>query len=260
MPVDKTSPIPLYYQLAEQIRERIDAGQLPPGAQLPSERELGEEMGISRMTARQAVTYLVRQGRLLSKPGIGTFVAEPKLTHGTWHLLGFTEEMLRQGQAAASRVLEQTRLLVPKAVAQRLTLQPDDDVTMIVRLRYSNKLPLLLETVYVPQRLAPGLEREDLSQASLYARLEQQYNLRLDHARQTLEAITANTHEAELFGIAPGSLMLLLEGVTYTREGQPAEYFKAVYRNDKFKFELESRRTTWSSEPSSQPRLSLVMR
>ena len=236
------------------------SGQLASGTQLPSERELGEELGISRMTARQAITYLVRQGRLVARPGIGTFVAEPKLTHGTWHLLGFTEEMLRQGQAAASRVIEQSRITAPPAVAQRLGLQPGDCVTMIVRLRLSNELPLLLETVYVPQRLAPGLELEDLSQASLYGRLEQQYNLQLDHARQSLEAITANAHEAELFAVAPGSLMLLVEGVTYTRDGQPAEFFKAVYRSDKFKFELASHRTPGLPDQAGQPRLSVVMR
>jgi GntR family transcriptional regulator len=260
MPIDKSTPVPLYYQLAEHIRGRIDAGHLAPGAQLPSERELGEEWGISRMTARQAITYLVRQGRLVARPGIGTFVAEPKLTHDTWHLLGFTEEMLRQGQAAYSRVIEQTRLAAPADVARRLGLGAEAAVTKIVRLRYSGTTPLLLETVFVAQSLAPRLEQADLAQASLYLLLEQQYGLQLDHAAQSLEAITANAFEAEQFGIPLGSLMLLLEGVTYTRAGQPAEFFKAVYRGDKFKFELESQRSSGPAAHGALPRLSVVMR
>lgn len=95
MALDKSSPIPLYYQLAELIRERIQSGELKPGDQLPSERDLSEQVAISRMTVRQAVAYLVREGTLVVKPGVGTFVAEPKLTYDALHLLGFTEEMIR---------------------------------------------------------------------------------------------------------------------------------------------------------------------
>ena len=113
MPIRKDTPVPLYYQLAEQIREQIESQELVPGSQLPSERDLADRYGISRMTARQALTYLVRQGRLMVRPGIGTFVAEPKLTHNTLHLLGFTEEMLAHGQAPSSRVLEQALVELP---------------------------------------------------------------------------------------------------------------------------------------------------
>ncbi len=260
MPIDKNHPIPLYFQLSEQIREQIDSGQLLPGEQLPSERELGQQLGISRMTVRQAILYLVRQGRLEARHGIGTFVAQPKLAHDTWHLLGFTEEMLQLGQAAKSRVIEQARTQPPPSVAGPLELRPTETVTKIVRLRYSQDTPLLLETVYVPTALAFGLEEEDLSQASLYQRLEAKYGLQLDHARQSLETITANEHEAELFEIAFGTTLLLLEGVTYTQSGQPAEFFKTIYRGDKFRFEFESQRATGPTAQASLPRLSVVMR
>jgi GntR family transcriptional regulator len=259
MEIDKTTPIPLYYQLAEQIRAQIDAGVLRPGDQLPSERELSEQAGISRMTARQAITYLVRQGRLDVRPGIGTFVAEPKLTHDTLHLLGFTEEMLRHGQAPTSRVLEQARVAPPPPVAALLKLPLDALATRIVRLRLSQETPLLLETVYIPEMLAPGLAQEDLSRASLYALLEQQHQLQLHHARQTLEVTTATDDEAKLFSVPSGSTMLLLEGATYTADDQPVEAFKALYRGDKFKFALESQRLAWGP-PTGLPRLSVVLR
>ena len=259
MAIDKTIPIPLYFQLAEHLREQIELGQLNPGDQLPSERELGEQSGISRMTARQAITYLVRQGRLLVRPGIGTFVAEPKLTHDTLHLLGFTEEMLRSGQAPTSQVLEQLSVMPPQRVAADLNLQPGQAAVKIVRLRLSQDTPLLLETVFVPARLAPGLDSEDLSQASLYALLEQKFGLALDHAQQTLEVTTASDDEALLFGVLPGTSMLLLEGVTYTADEQPVEAFKALYLGEKFKFALESQRLSWGAG-AGQPRLSVVLR
>jgi GntR family transcriptional regulator len=252
MVIDKAIPIPLYFQLAEHLREQIESGQLKPGHQLPSERELSEQSGISRMTARQAILYLVRQGRLVVRPGIGTFVAEPKLTHDTLHLLGFTEEMLRNGLAPSSQVLEQALAAPPQRVAARLNLQPDDAAVKIVRLRLSQDTPLLLETVFVPQRLAPGLEHEDLSQASLYTLLEEQFGLPLDHAQQTLEVTAASDDEAQLFGILLGTMMLLLEGVTYTADEQPVEAFKALYLGDKFKFALESQQLNWGDH-TSQP-------
>ncbi|MBA3416926.1 MAG: GntR family transcriptional regulator, partial [Chloroflexia bacterium] len=104
---DKTSPVPLYHQLAEAIRERVRSGTLPPGEQLPPERELAERVGISRMTARQALAELTRDGALEVRHGVGTFVAAPKLTYDALHLLGFTEATLQHGDAARSRVLEQ---------------------------------------------------------------------------------------------------------------------------------------------------------
>lgn len=259
MTLDKKHPVPLYYQLAELIRERIQTGELKPGAQLPSERELSEQAGISRMTARQAIAYLMREGVLEVKPGVGTFVAEPKLAHNVLHLLGFTEEMMRQGEPATSRVLEQAQVAPPAYVSAALQLRPDTLTVKIVRLRLSGNQPLLLETIFVPAELCPGLEQEDLAVKSLYALLEQRYGLQLERTRQTLEATIANDYESQLFGIEAGTPMILLEGVTYGDRGRPVEYFKAVYRGDRFRFELESQRQAGLYETSSSPRISVVL-
>lgn len=257
MTLDKKHPIPLYYQLAELLREQIQGGKLKPGDQLPSERELSEQAGISRMTARQAVTYLVREGVLVVKPGVGTFVAEPKLTHDTLHLLGFTEEMMQRGGAATSRVLEQAIVTPPPGVAAGLKLVTGETTVKIVRLRLVEDTPLLLETIFVPVALCVGLEDEDLATKSLYSVLEQQYGLPLKHARQTLEATMANEYEMELFDVNFDTPMILLEGVTYSDQGRPVEYFKAVYRGDRFKFELESQRDVVHEAPGA-PRFSVV--
>ena len=238
----RESPIPLYYQLVEALRDRIVEGELKPGDQLPPERELSEQAGVSRMTARQAVAYLVREGVLVARPGIGTFIVQPKLTHDPLHLLSFSEEMIRQGWPVSSRVLEQS-VVVPSAhVAAGLGLGPDDTAVKLVRLRLSGELPLLLETSFISSRLGAGLELQDLMTQSLYTLLEQSYGLRLGRSRQTLEAITANEYEAGLFGAEAGTPMILLEGVTYSDQERPVEFFKAVYRGDRFKFVLESHR------------------
>ena len=121
--LDKNSPIPLYYQIVEQVKEQIATGELTDGARLPSERELSEQAGVSRMTVRQAITTLQREGLIEVRQGVGAFVTPPKRTYDALHLLGFSEEIGRRGDRVESIVLEQTIVTPPGRVAQRLAMQ-----------------------------------------------------------------------------------------------------------------------------------------
>jgi len=257
--LNKTSPIPLYYQLAELIKEQIRLGEITPGDQLPSERVLSEQHAISRMTARQAINYLTREGTLIARHGLGTFVAEPKMTHDALHLLGFTEEIMQRGGNAISRVVEQMVVPPPQRVMTELQLKADQAVVKIVRLRLADDMPLLLETTYIPALVCPGLAQEDMANQSLYALLEQRCGLRLKRARQTLEATVANEYESQMFGVGAGMPMILLEGLTFDQHERPVEYFKAVYRGDRFKFAFESERSVWLYDASGAPRVSVVL-
>ncbi len=239
--LDKASPIPLYYQLVEDIRDRIRAGEYRPGQQLPSERELSEQYGISRMTVRQALQYLIREDVLIAQHGVGTFVAEPKLAYDPLHALGFTEAMMQRGAAASSRVIEQAVVPAPPRIAVQLGLVEGEAVIKIVRLRLSDGVPVLLETVHVPHALFPGLEEADMTHQSLYRLMHEAYGVRLHGAQHTLEAVLANDYESELFDIQAGMPMILLRGVTYDEEDRPVEVFKAVYRGDRFQIQLDSR-------------------
>lgn len=238
--VQKDNPVPLYYQLAELIRERIASGEFQPGDRLASARLISEEAGISRMTVRQALDYLERQGHIVVRRGAGTFVATPKLTYHAVNLLGFTQEMIEQGRQPSSRVLEQAAVTPPPQIAARLGIRPDRPVVKIARLRLSQGVPVLLETVYLPHEICPGLEHQDLSEISLYGLLQERYRLRPRRSSQTLEATIANEHESGLFDVSVGTPMILVEGVTHGAGDLPIEYFKAVFRGDRFQFELES--------------------
>lgn len=240
--LNKRSPIPLYYQLAERLKEQIHAKELAIGAQILPERELAQQMGVSRMTARQAVGYLVNEGLLEVKPGVGTFVAQPKLTHNALYLSGFSEEMARLGNRVVSTVLRQEVTIPPKHIAEQLHLAAQEAVVTIVRLRQVDQIPLLLETSHLPVRRCPGLEQVNLADHSLYTVLETTYQLTVHRATQTLEATTINDYEQQLFQLAPGTAMLLVDGVTYDQQECPIEHFKAVYRSDRFKFVLKSQR------------------
>jgi GntR family transcriptional regulator len=237
---NKQSPVPLYYQLAEAIEARIATGEWRPGDRLPAERDLAAQAGISRMTARQALTWLAERGAIEVRHGVGTFVAQPKLTSDPLHLLGFSEQMMATGGTVASAVLAQEVIPAPGAVATALRLDPGTDVVRIMRLRSLNGTPVLLETSYFPHALCAGIEHRDLTHRSLYALLDADYGIRLTHAQQTVEAVAANAFESGLFGIEPGSPMLLLVGVASTKDGVAGEYFKAAYRGDRFKFALRA--------------------
>lgn len=258
MTLNKASPIPLYYQLAELLREQIRTGDLKSGDQLPPERVLSEQHGISRMTARQAIGYLLRDGSLVTKHGLGTFVAEPKLTYDAFHLLSFTEEVVQRGGRAVSQVLEQHVIAAPPQAVRELALAPEALVVKIVRLRLSDAVPLVIETTFVPALRCPNLEHENLTDRSLYNVFDHVYGITLKRARQTLEATVANAYERDLFSVPLDMPMILLEGVTSDEYDRPVEYFKAVYRGDRFKFAYESERSAFASS-ASMPRLSILL-
>jgi GntR family transcriptional regulator len=244
----KESPVPLYYQLAEHIRAQIQSGELQPGDRLPSERELSQQAGVSRMTARQALAYLTRAGLLTVRHGIGTFISEPKVTYSILNLRSFTESMAQQGQSVFSRVMVQSVAQPPLNVATALQLPTGQPAVKLVRLRGIDDLPLLLETSYVSPALCPGLEDCELTDRSLYALFEQEYGLLVSHATQAFEATSANEYEQAIFGLARETPMLLLEGVTFTSADSPLEYFKAVYRGDRCSFVFQSLRNGASEE------------
>jgi GntR family transcriptional regulator len=256
--LDKANPAPLHRQLADAIRERVRGGALPPGAQLPPERHLAERIGISRMTARQALAALAREGVLEIRHGVGAFVAAPKLTYDALHLLGFTESTLRLGGAAATRVLAQAVAPAPPAIAARLDLAPGDPVLNVVRLRLVEGEPLLLEASHLPAAACPGLEREDLARRSLYDLLEHRYGHRLAEARQTVEATTAGEEDAALLGVPPGSPVLLAAGEAITESGRPIEAFAATYRGDRVRLGMASRRER-AGTGATERDISLVM-
>ena len=231
--------LPLYTQLKERIWEMVEQGQLKPGDQLPSERELCERYNISRMTCRQALSDLVNEGLLYRMQGRGTFVASPKVTQGLLGLTGFTEDMLSRGLIPETRVLSVEVVPASNKVAAFLELAIGERVVRLVRLRLASGQPMCLEQCHLPENLAPGLEkRRDLS-GSLYKILSAHYGLHMVKAHETLEAVAAREREAEALEVATGSPLLLLERVTRGADGRAMEYVRSFYRGDRYRFQTE---------------------
>lgn len=239
--IKRNSPIPIYYQLEEQIRELIEKGELTPGDALPSEREYAEKYQISRMTARHALTKLVNDGYLLRLQGKGTFVAERKVEQPLQGLTSFSEDMIARGMVATSRILTFEIIPATSQIATQLSIQEYDSVYEIKRIRLADDVPMALETSYLPANLIKELT-EEIVNHSLYTYIEERLNLQIDYASQVIESSVANQMEAEYLKINQGAPILLIQRNSYLKDGTPVELVKSSYRADRYKFKIQMKR------------------
>ncbi|HLL79963.1 MAG TPA: GntR family transcriptional regulator [Ktedonobacteraceae bacterium] len=238
----RNSPLPRYFQLKEILRERIRAGEWKPGDLIPSERELSEKYGISRMTARQAITDLVNEGLFYREQGKGTFVSQRKITQQLIHLTGFTEDIRARGQQPGTKVLSAEMRPADEATAEKLRISPGTMVFRLQRLRLADGEPLAIELSQISFKECERLLDEDLEHQSLYRVLESKYGIILMEADQELEAGLPGNEEVQLLKIAPTSPVLYTRRTTYTERNQPVEYAQSVYCGNKYTFYTHMKR------------------
>lgn len=230
-------PVPKYYRLKESIRAMIEEEELGEGRLIPSERELCERYGYSRMTARQAVKELVDEGVLYREQGRGTFVAGEKLHHETARLTSFTQDMQERGMEASSTVLEAAVEQAGHAVASRLRAEPGKRVFRVKRVRNADGKPMALETSHLLYEVGKELFDADLETSSLYEELGKR-GVRIARAEQSYEATLVKDQEAQHIGVPAGSSALLVERITFDDSGQPFEYVKSIYRGDRYRVSI----------------------
>jgi GntR family transcriptional regulator len=231
----RKSPVPLYAQVKELLRERIALQRDEEHDQLPSERELARDLGVSRMTVRQAVRDLIAEGAIYTAPGRGTFLADGEVTQQLIGLTSFSQEMTKRGLVPSSRVLE-SGAVKDREVAARLRLDPDEPIARIRRLRLANGEPMALETAHLPLSMCPGVLSIDLEDRSLYEVLQSVFRLRLGSAVQTISAESATPGTAEMLELKPGEAILVMERVTLLDDGRPVELVRSWYRGDRYHF------------------------
>ncbi|MFP3122089.1 GntR family transcriptional regulator [Ectobacillus funiculus] len=239
--IDKSSPLPIYYQLEEQIKKQIESGELQPGDMLPSEREYAELINVSRMTVRQAMNNLVDGGYLYRQKGRGTFVAEKKVEQELGSLTSFTEDMKARGLVPSSKLLSFEIIPAPEKIANQLQIKEYAPVYEIKRIRLADQVPMALETVYISANLIKGLTEEKVNH-SLYQYIEEQLHLKIGHATQSVEASIASEIEGKHLNIRKGSPLLLLQRKTYLGDGTTLEVVKSSYRADRYTFTIHIKR------------------
>lgn len=231
--LDRESPIPLYHQISRQIRDWIDSGRIGPGEKIPTERELQEELDVSRATVRHAISDLVYEGLLERRRAFGTIVAEPK-PEGEVHGFGsFTNEILKRKLRPGSRILELDTVPAAQAVAAKLEMDVGEHVIRLERLRLVNEKPVAVERWFAPAGDLPGMDRSCLDETgpgqSTYGLLEERYGIRLVRGLDTIEAVGLEEREAGLLNAMRGDPALLRTRVSYTPGDVAMVYASGVY-------------------------------
>jgi GntR family transcriptional regulator len=234
-----TRSLPAYLQIEEELAEQIDTGELSPGDRMPTERDLAEATGVSRMTVRAALGRLEQRGLIVRRQGSGTFVADPKLRQDASHLRGFFEGSIGQGVFPVSRVVEKAQILATRHLANELSLRLGEPVYKVVRVRAANGSPVVLETSFFPARMVPGLLERDLASASIYRLMDRHHDARPVRARQTLEPIVAGEAESRLLEVPVGSPLMLVERTAWDRRDRAVEHARDLYRGDRSRFVTE---------------------
>lgn len=241
----------LHDQVRESILSAIVGGMFAPNDKILSEREICEQHGVSRTTARRAINDLVNDGLLYTVTGKGTFVAERPLRQELRLLVGFEEDLRSQGLDVRSRVITFDRMEATEDIAAALALRPMVPVLRLSRLRLLGDQPLAIQTSYLPEHLCPGLQHLDFRNRSLFRTLREDYGLTLVGGSTTIKAGLADQNEVQLLTLAPPAPVLRTEQCTLLESGEVIELCRTSFHGDQF--ELSS-----ATEPSSAAQLMTV--
>jgi GntR family transcriptional regulator len=249
--IDRDSPIPFYFQLAEVLEREILSGRWEPGERLPSEPDLCDHFGLSRTTVRQALARLHQEGLLSRRKGRGTFVqgSRPR----SWLLQSsggfFENEQVREGRSVTSKVLRAGKGTLPPWACNALGLPPESRGVTIERLRSADGMVATYNVNHLPAALADAaLARVEEPGESLHLCLKQQLGVEVAEASTSLEAVSAEEKLAELLEVQPGTPLLYIESVAWDQHGQPFDCYQSWLRTDRMRLDIQV-----SSSTAPQP-------
>ncbi len=241
--LDKSIPVPLYYQLKKILFEYIQRNHENTEEPIPTEVEIAEYFNISRPTVRQAINELVVEGYLYRIKSKGTFISKPKIKQEFLvHLDNFYSEMQKKGLKPSTKVLCTEIIESDKDISEALNIAIQSEVVKLCRLRYADDEPIVLVNTYLPRAKCVDIENKDFESRSLYEVLETDYRYRIVSANRTIESILAREAETEALNIKKGSAIQYVESKVYLIDGSAIEYSQAFYRGDRNKFTFEVRR------------------
>ncbi|MCP0887503.1 GntR family transcriptional regulator [Ligilactobacillus sp. WILCCON 0076] len=230
--------LPIYIQIHNEIKKKIELGKWRVGEKIPSERELSVNFSVSRMTLRQAIQTLVDEGVLERHVGSGTFVARQKVQEKmSSGVTSFTELTEAQGKKPSSKTVTYMITAPSLSETEKLNLEDKQRVLRMERIRYADDLPICFEVATVPYDLVQEYDRNQITK-SLYRALEDN-GLQIGHAQQNVSAMLASEKIADYLDIKRGAAILRLRQVTFLGNGQPFEYVRTQYVGDRFEFYLE---------------------
>ncbi len=231
--LDKRSHRPLYLQVVDYLVEQIHGGDLATGARVPSERELAEELAVSRTTARLAVDQLVRIGIVYREQGRGTFVAEPRMS-GVQGFTSFSQDVKARGQEPGSQVIRFGLRVPDPDIQAKLRIGPEEQALELVRLRTADGEPIALQESHLPHGLVPGLEDTDMADESLFRVLRERYFVYPAWTEAEVKASFASPEACEILEIEEDAPVLVVSGLTFTDSFTIVETVRTIYPSHDF--------------------------
>jgi GntR family transcriptional regulator len=240
--LERSNPLPLYYQLKQVLRQQISAGHLAPHSAIPSEPELVARYRVSRATVRQALTELVHEGLLYRQHGKGTFVCEPLVQQSLSELTSFTEALRRRGKRSGGIVLVSELVRGSQSVRERLHLTDAEQVFRLERLRTADGALVAHQVSYLPYPRAEGVYQraKELADGSLYSLMAAE-GLNPYVVEQTIKSDQASTRESELLHMQAGECGLRITCTTFDSTGAPVEYSESFYPAARYEFQVTLR-------------------
>ncbi|MHC5903689.1 GntR family transcriptional regulator [Streptomyces sp. S6] len=234
--LDRSSPVPLYHQLAQQLEAAIERGALAPGNLLGNEIDLSSRLGLSRPTVRQGIQSLVDKGLLVRRRGVGTQVVHSQVRRPL-ELSSLYDDLTTAGQAPTTVVTRNETLPAPANIAAALSVPEGSDVTHIERLRATHGQPVAYLSNYLPPNLL-DLSTPHLESTGLYT-MFRTAGITLHSAHQTIGARAATPDEARLLEETPGAALLTMQRTAYDDTGRPVEYGTHIYRASRYAFDFQ---------------------
>ena len=235
MDLERSGPIPLYFQVAQKIEAAIMDGELPAGSRLENEVALGERLGLSRPTVRRAIQELVDKGLLVRRRGIGTQVVHGQVTRGV-ELTSLFEDLTRSGKKPSTRMLEIKVVKADSKMADILAVAVGSECLYVKRLRLADDVPVSVLENWLPADFI-DLDRDAMIEHGLYQLLRSRgVNIRV--AKQRIGARKASVLESELLEIDKNSAVLTMDRTAYDNSGRAVEFGHHCYRPDLYSFEV----------------------
>jgi DNA-binding GntR family transcriptional regulator len=233
--VDRNSPVPLYFQVAQQLENAIETGRLAPGGRLGNEVDLAARLGLSRPTIRQAIQSLVDKGLLVRRRGVGTQVVHSQVKRPL-ELSSLYDDLLAAGQRPATRILRNVRSRASGEVAAALGIPEGGEIVTLERLRSAHGEPIARLRNHIPAELLE-LDSAELESTGLY-RIMRASGITLHSARQTIGARCATAEEAHLLAEPEAAPVLTMERTTYDDHGRAVEHATHIYRASRYSFDF----------------------
>lgn len=257
--IDTSSRVPLYHQILVLFRNQILSGELRPGASIPGEQELAERFGVSRITAKRALNELADAGLVVRERGRGSRVSDtPPPPVMKMSVEGWFENLSLMGAATSVEVLEFQYLTAPTEVEEALELEAGATVQRTVRVRSMDGEPMSYLLTYVPESIGRNFDRTDMGNVPLLTLLER-FGVKVADARQTVSATLAEPKVATALSIHANSPLIDVRRIVRDVAGRPVEFIRALYRPDKYQFEMNLKRVArregmqWQSAAPTTP-------